>query len=288
MRNDAPSRTAMITAFARATHGFIDDKPLVFDDSVAFRLLPGYQRRYIQRIARLSNQWARRFRLRYNGFTSMRSHLVVRARYTEDALHMAREKHAPLRYIVLGAGMDTFALRQGSPNVEVVEIDHPATQNWKRALLKRKNLTEPDDLTFLPIDFEQSSLGERWIDFDGVDFVSWLGVSYYLTEAAISDTLQTIAARSAPGSQLVMDYYQTPSQPDPSSPLFWGTQFSVALQQEPMHSFFTPTAIERLAVAAGWRVRENYSPKMQNRRYLDDRTDGLHVPAFAHLLWLER
>jgi methyltransferase (TIGR00027 family) len=277
----------MITAFARAAHGYIDDRPLVFDDPVAFDLLPGYQRRYIKRIARLSKQWLRRFRLRYDGFTAIRSHLVVRARYAEDALQTAREEHNALRYVVLGAGMDTFALRQTPPLVEVVEIDHPSTQGWKRALLERKKLSEPDGLTFLPVDFEQSSLGECWIDCDAVDFVSWLGVSYYLTVAAISGTLRAIAKRAVPGSQLVMDYYETPVQPDPSAPLFWGTQLSVALQQEPMRSFFSPKEIERLASAAGWRVRENCSAKMQNRRYLHDRTDGLNVPTFAHLLWLE-
>ena len=87
---------------------------------------------------------------------------------------------------------------------------------------------------------------------------------------------------------MVLDYWREPPPTDLSAPLLWGTRVAVALQREPMRSFFEPQDIEALAEASGWRVRENCTATEQNRRYLTTRTDQLSVPSFAHLLHLER
>lgn len=277
----------MATAFTRALHLYVDDPPHLLDDAVAMQLLPFYQRRFIQRLARLSRPWRRRFRSNRDALTTMRAQVLVRSRYAEDALAEARGAGVG-RYIVLAAGLDTFALRQPEPRIPVVEIDHPATQSWKLQLFADRGITRPADTTFLPIDFERQTLEEVWVGDSTADFVSWLGATYYLTREAIQATLSSIAERTRPGSQLVLDYWREPPPTDLSGPLFWSTRFAVALQQEPMRSFFTPSQIDTLAQNAGWRVRENLPPAAQNRRYLATRRDRLSVPSFAHILHLER
>ena len=287
MQEATPSRTALATAFIRALHTRLDDAPPVCNDPVAYDLLPAYQRRFIDRLARLAPSWLRRYRRRRDAFTAMRAQVVVRARYAEDALADARSRGAS-RYVVLAAGLDTFALRQAQPPVEVLEIDHPATQRWKRELLAARGMVVPDNLTLLPIDFEQQSLGSIWSENTEPDFISWLGATYFLSQEAIKATLTTLAERTQPGSELVLDYWRERPATDPASWLLWGTRMAVAAQQEPMRSFFSPAQIEVLAESCGWQVRENLMPTAQNQRYLAARADQLAVPSFACLLHLQR
>lgn len=285
MLQDSPSRTAYATAFMRALHVRLDDPPPVLDDRVAFQLLPLTLQLQIRSQANL-RRWSRRWLVRDRASSMMRSQIVVRSRYAEDKLVDAR-RDGVNRYVILGAGLDTFAQRQPAPTLPVVEIDHPATQLWKQRLLSRSGITPSAELTFLPVDFEQDSLDERWIENPQADFVSWLGTTYYLSREAIAETLRVLAARTQNGSQLVLDYWSE-GPGGLFNPILFGTRVAVAMQGEPMRSFFDPEEIEELAVEAGWRVRENCPPKEQTRRYLDHRQDGLSVPSFAHLLWLER
>ncbi len=216
----------------------------------------------------------------------MRGQIVVRARYAEDGVAAARRAGVN-RYVILGAGLDTYALRQPAPPLDILEIDHPATQRWKKKLLAQNGITLPPTLTLLPVDFERSSLRDKWIRNNAPDFISWLGTTYYLSHVGITNTLETLAECTASGSQLVLDYWREPPT-GLVNPLLLGTRIAVAAQGEPMQSFFDPREIEQLAVAAGWQVRENCAPSEQTRRYLDDRRDRLSVPSFAHLLWLEK
>lgn len=286
MLEGAPSRTALATAFTRAVHLQIDDPPPVFDDTVAYRLLPGYQRRYVRRLGALSRLWRRRYRQRMDAFTAIRTQILVRARYAEDALGRAREAGAT-RYVVLAAGLDTFALRQSEPAIEVLEIDHPATQRWKRELLRQRGLDIPPELAFLPVDFERTSLAELWPDQAEPDFVSWLGTTYYLSRNAVAATLAALAAKTRPGSRLVLDYWRENPPTIAGNLLLWSARVGVALQQEPILSLFEPEEIQDLAQSTGWRVIENCSPSEQDKRYLAGRRDGLIVPSFAHLLYLQ-
>lgn len=283
--DDAPSRTAFGTAFARAVHRRIDDAPAVLDDAVAERLLPAYQQRYIRRLGRLSRFWRRYYVGQADAFTALRSQVVVRCRYAEDALAEART-HGAGRYVILAAGLDTFALRQPPPPIDVLEIDHPATQRWKQDLLQSRGLELPPELDFLPVDFEAVSLSEIWPGRPSPDFISWLGATYYLSRDAIRNTLATLAACTAPGSRIVFDYWSAHPPTAAGNLLLWGTRLAVALQQEPMLSFFDPDEIETLAMDTGWSVTEHLTPAAQNERYLAGRQDGLVVPSFAHLLEL--
>lgn len=283
--DDAPSRTAFGTAFARAVHRRIDDAPAVLDDAVAERLLPAYQQRYIRRLGRLSRLWRSYYVRQADAFTALRSQVVVRCRYAEDALAEARADGAE-RYVILAAGLDTFALRQSPPAIGVLEIDHPATQRWKQDLLRNRGMDLPPELELLPVDFETVQLGDVWPVRTAADFVSWLGATYYLSRDAIRNTLATLAACTAPGSRIVFDYWSAHPPTAAGNLLLWGTRLAVALQQEPMLSFFDPDEIETLAMDTGWSVTEHLTPATQNERYLAGRQDGLAVPSFAHLLQL--
>lgn len=286
MLEQLPSRTALAAAFMRAAHIRLDDRPPVLDDRISGKLLPVYLQRYIAIRAAFLPAWLRQFRPRDPAGTAMRGQIVVRARYAEDGVAAARRAGVN-RYVILGAGLDTYALRQTSPLLDVLEIDHPATQSWKKKLLTQNGITLPPTLTFLPVDFERSSLRDQWIRNSAPDFISWLGTTYYLSHFGIANTLETLAECTASGSQLVLDYWRKPPT-GLVNPLLLGTRIAVAAQGEPMQSFFDPREIEQLAVAAGWQVKENCAPSEQARRYLDDRRDRLSVPSFAHLLWLEK
>ncbi len=286
MQEESPSRTALATAFTRALHLCIDDPPPILEDAVALRLLPSYQRRYLRRLGALSAFWRGRYRRRIDALAAMRTQIVLRARYAEDMLVSAREAGAG-RYVVLAAGLDTFAFRQAPPAIDVLEIDHPATQEWKRGLLSARGLAIPPGLEFLPVDFERSTLGENWPDGDTPDFISWLGATYYLSRNAVAATLKTLAARTRPGSRLVLDYWREDPPTVAGNLLLLGARFAVAMQREPIESLFDPAEIADLAASNGWRVLENLSPEEQNRRYLSGRRDALAVPSFAWLLHIE-
>jgi O-methyltransferase involved in polyketide biosynthesis len=151
--------------------------------------------------------------------------------------------------------------------------------------MQQRGLTTPSELTMLPVDFERTTLADVWPDAAEPDFISWLGTTYYLSKAGIRTTLETLRQRTAPGTELVLDYWRGDGRSS-LNPLLLGTRLAVALQGEPMRSFFSPREIEEVAIQAGWRVLEHCSPTEQSRRYLAKRRDALRVPSFAYLLRL--
>jgi methyltransferase (TIGR00027 family) len=278
----------MATAFLRALHRVADDPPYVFDDALAASLLPGYLQRFLDRLGALPQAWLRAFRQRRYGLTPMRAQVLARARYAEDALQAARMAGAG-RYLILAAGLDTFGQRQAgaADPIPVLEIDHPATQRWKRAWLE-SNALPVESVEYRPIDFENEDLRDVLDRPEQPQFVSWLGTTYYLSREAIAATLTALAQVTPEGSRLVLDYWRQPPLFDSSSALLLGTRLATALQQEPMRCFLDPAELEAMAVTAGWRIRENCAPIIQNERYLHGRQDGLAVPEFAFVAQLER
>lgn len=278
------SRTAEGAAFLRALHRHVDAQPWIYVDEVIESLLPTPAQRFLRRFDALAGTWISVFRRRRSGLDTMRAQIVVRSRYAEDAL----ADLAPRQYLVLAAGLDTFALRRAGEPIHVFEVDHPATQAWKRAKLS----AVPDNLTFVPVDFERTTLAQALMatsfEAESSTFVSWIGTTYYLTREAIAQTLRGVRERTGPGTRLVLDYWsEAPIGSGRDVALLAGTRFATALQSEPIRSLFTPAAIERLVGEAGWRVREHLTPAMQNARYLANRRDGLSVPTFSYLIQLE-
>lgn len=279
----------MATTYLRALHVAVGRPPYIFEDTAAAAYLPVCQRRQLEWLANLSESWRGVYRPHYHGIANVASQVLVRARYAEDALDAARVRGCQ-RYVILGAGLDTYAQRHvgDAAPLPVVEIDHPATQDWKRAWFKKNAQPEPQAVMYRSVNFETVTLEAALDGFDDPQFISWLGTTYYLTRSAIAKTLSELAERSAPGSELVFDYWRVTRSPMLNNLISWGARVAMALQPEPLQSFFDPHEMEQLARSAGWRIREHCAPEIQNARYLAERTGTLQVPSFAFLLHLEK
>jgi methyltransferase (TIGR00027 family) len=246
MHEAIPSRTALRVALRRAAHQLYDPPPLVFEDPLAVRILAGNQGErgpYIQELRKTST------RLEALHSIALRAFLVARSRYAEDTLAHAVQTTGLSQYVLLGAGLDTFAHRNPYPNLRVYEVDHPATQAWKLALLAQANLPIPPSLTHTPVDFERESLAER-LQASGFDptrttLFAWLGVVPYLTLPAFRATVAFIAAQP-PGSGVVFDYAQPRAVLPPLEQLAHDSLAArVALAGEPFQLYFTPAEVAR-------------------------------------------
>jgi len=276
-----PSRTALRVAMRRAAHQIYDARPLVLDDPVAVPIL-GHT--YAEELRRTPTRPDRPFSV------ALRAFLVARSRYAEDNLARAAACGVT-QYVLLGAGLDTFAHRNPYPGLRVFEVDHPATQQWKRDLLDAHRIPPPSGLIYAPVDFERQSLPEQLLatGFNPAvpAFFAWLGVVPYLTLAAFRSTLAFIAARPA-GSGLVLDY----GQPRAVLPLLEQLAHDslaarVQLAGEPFQLFFTPKEIA--GELAAFHGIEDLGSKEINARYFVGRADSLKLRGSAGRLlsaWL--
>lgn len=282
MRENRPSATAQRVAIRRAAHQILD-QPKVLDDPIALRILGAESASALQ----ADPQSLERTPLaRY-----LRAFMAVRSRFAEDELALAVERGAR-QYVVLGAGLDTFAYRNPYPGLHVFEVDHPATQAWKRERLGEAEIPIPGTLTFTPVNFENQTLSEglrqSGFRFEEPTFFSWLGVTPYLTRDAITATLQFVAARPA-GSGIVFDYGISPSLLSPAELwVFEALAKRVAAAGEPFQTFFDPAVLTADLRARGFVRIEDLDGKTLNERYFQDRTDGLRVGSLAHMMaaWL--
>jgi methyltransferase (TIGR00027 family) len=281
MEQARPSRTALRVAMRRAAHQIYDAKPLVFDDPIAVPILGDT---YADEVRRTPTRPDRPFSV------SLRAFLVARSRYAEDNLAHAVAQGVS-QYVLLGAGLDTFAHRNSYPQLRVFEVDHPATQLWKRELLHAGSITAPDRLTYAPVDFERESLPEQLaaagFDTEAPSFFAWLGVVPYLTAAAFRATLEFISSQPQ-GSGLVLDYGQPRHVLPMLEQLAHDSLASrVALAGEPFQLFFTPEEIA--TELSGFRDIEDLGTGEINARYFAGRSDSLWLRGTAgHLLcaWL--
>lgn len=279
MDEGQPSATAQGTAMQRAVHQILD-YPRVLDDPLALRII-GAESEAVLR----SN--LERYRTQRS--LAVRAFVVMRSRYAEDALAQAVQRGVR-QYVVLGAGLDTFACRNPySDRLKVLEVDHPSTQVWKRRRLEEAGIEIPGSLTFAPVNFERQTLAgglERAGFRTGEPaFVSWLGVVVYLTKTAVMQTLQFVASSTAPGSVIVFDFLL------PSSSLSERQKRSreasakrVAALGEPWLSFFEPPWLAAELEEMGFAHVEVFGPEQANRRYFEDRTDDLYVRGTNHLI----
>lgn len=200
-QNITVSRTALSCAAARAAHLIVDDQPVIFADPFAVKLLGtdgaeilGYHRRFATAPI----------------LAGARTAVVCRSRFTEDRLAAS----GLTQYVILGAGLDTYAYRTaGAEGAVVFEVDRPQSQQAKRAALRAAAIALPPNVTFVPIDFENDrlidTLSESGFDATQAAFVSWLGVTMYLTREALTATVAAVGSLP-PGTQLVADYMLAP------------------------------------------------------------------------------
>jgi methyltransferase (TIGR00027 family) len=248
MGNEMPSFTALTAAAARAAHLVVDGEPQIFADTLAAPLLGdradeliGYHRLHGAHLV----------------LACARAQAICRGRYTEDRLADA-VRVGLAQYVVLGAGLDTFAYRSElARRMRVFEVDQPETQEWKRAALARAGISVPDTVTFVPADFTRDAdrlgglLRAAGLDPDAATLVSWLGVTMYLTRDAIGQVLVTVGRMSA-GTEIIADYMLPPALRDSD-----GTAYvdlvagTTADRGEPWLSFLAPDELTDLAQRHG-------------------------------------
>jgi methyltransferase (TIGR00027 family) len=275
---DTPSHTAYRVAVSRAAHQLLDE-PHVLEDPIALAIVGA--------AAVAAIRAALRYRLppaRY-----LRAFLVARSRVAEEALAHA-VRRGVRQYVVLGAGLDTFAYRNPYPadGLTVFEVDHPATQAWKRGQLETAGIALPPSLRFVAVDFETQQLGEPLADAglraDEPAFFSWLGVSMYLTRAAIGATLGYVAGLPR-GSGIVFDYAVPPAGLSPVRRLVVHALLKrVAAAGEPWKTFFEPRALAAELRALGLTELEDLGPEELNARFFGERSDGLRTGALGRVI----
>jgi methyltransferase (TIGR00027 family) len=215
--------------------------------------------------------------------------VVCRSRFTEDHL-AALVGDGVSQYVILGAGLDSFAYRTArttdGPD-RIFEVDHPGTQDWKREHLAAAGIGEPDRVSYVPMDFERDSLagrlGQAGFDPARPALVSWLGVTMYLTGAAISQTLAGIGG-FAPGTQLITDYMLPPGLRDEAGATYAGLVAPAAAERgEPWLTFLAPGGMTALLEGHGFGAVEHVRQRDSIPAALWDRTDSLRPAALSVL-----
>jgi methyltransferase (TIGR00027 family) len=277
MQEGQGSRTADRVAERRAAHQ-VRDRPLVFDDPLAMRVIRPEVAQQLR-----ENATAREVSI---AGPYLRAFFAMRSRFAEDELASAVERGVT-QYVVLGAGFDTFAYRNPFPNIRVFEVDHPDTQGVKRQRLATAGITIPQSLTYVSIDFTVTALRDALhaagFDAAAPAFFSWLGVVPYLERPAIESTFRFIASLPAP-TAVVFDYAVPPAT------LSWGGRMiyramakRVAAVGEPWKTFFDPDDLLRVLHEDGFAIAEDFDGDALNRRYFNGRDDGLKVGGMGHM-----
>jgi methyltransferase (TIGR00027 family) len=276
-----PDHTAVRVALWRALHVQVDSAPHVLEDEIGLQLAaPGAAWRDRPD---MNPQWTRGYR----------AAIVARARLIED-LVIERVHQGSRQYVILGAGLDTFAQRRTelAGQLRVFEVDKPETQEWKRRRLVELGLGIPRHLQLVPVDFEAGESWLRKLEENGFEkskpaIVASTGVAMYLTREANRATLREIATL-APGSALAMTFMLPDELVDPEE----RAQYEMVQERAraagtPFLSFFQPSEILELAREAGFREVKHVSRAELIRRYFAGRADGLQPASGEEFLLAE-
>jgi len=271
------SRTAQRVAIRRAAHQLLDE-PKVLDDPLALRIIGSEAAAALRSDPKEHHAFSRAFR----------AFMAARSRFAEDELARAVADRVT-QYVILGAGLDTFAYRNPHPGLRVFEIDHPATQAWKREQLQSAGIAIPPSLTFVPVDFEHqtlaNALARSGLNTNAPAFFSWLGVTPYLTREACMTTLNVIAKMPA-GSGVVFDFAIDPALLNAGQrQALDALSARVARYGEPFQLFFDPSKLQDELKTLGFQRTEFLQGAQINARYFKDRSDGLCVRGgLGHLM----
>ena len=267
-----PSFTAFTAAAARAAHLIVDAAPVIFADTLAEAMLGERAEEYIA---------FHRAHGTHPILAGARAQATCRSRYTEDSLADGIRRGIG-QYVLLGAGLDSFASRSPlAAQVRVFEIDHPATQEWKRRVRAAGGRVRAaaGSVTFVPVDFARDSLrdrlGQAGFDFARPAFGSWLGVTMYLERSAIEQTL-TVAGGFAAGSEIVVDYMLPAGLRDEAGD-YYAEQVAPASAErgEPWLSLFAPDDMAALLDRHGFGPVRDVRQRDMIPAAGWDRTDSL-------------
>jgi methyltransferase (TIGR00027 family) len=283
--NRGPSNTALTAAAARAAHLIVDEAPFIFSDRCAAAVLGehadeliGYHRKHGT----------------HPILSAARGQVICRSRYAEDRL-AAAVASGVRQYVVLGAGLDTFAYRSPlAASVRVFEVDHPGTQGWKRAALAAADLGVPPGVVFVPADLAASSPGPDSLaaalraagfDFSEPAVISWLGVLMYLDRAAIGQTIAVLSGCAA-GTELIADYMLPATLRDEAGDLYVEMVGPAAAERgEPWLSFFTPAELTALLAEHGFGASAHVRQCDAVPAKLWRRTDALRPIELSMIAW---
>ena len=272
MENLTASRTALATALIRALHSRTDPKPLI-DDPWGDRLVPASVRTTMTDDALL----------RSPAFANV----ILRSRFTEDALESA-VRGGVRQYVLIGAGFDSFALRRPSysQNLDIFEIDHPATQQLKRERIAECGLELPPSVHFIAADLSQQSvaaaLSQSAYDPAVLTFFSWLGVTMYLTREANLATFRSVASCSPAGSLLAFTYIESAILQSQSTAI-QELQARVASMGEPFLSGFEPALLAGDLRSCGLELMEDLTGPAIIDRYRRAGTRGFERHSSSHV-----
>ena len=267
----------MLAAVARGKHRLAEARPWILDDPFALILVGPIWQELSDRMASLFSAHLDR---------KANAGIVVRSRFAED--HLERGWFG--QYVMLGAGLDSFVWRRPDllGTLRVFEVDHPASQGWKRQRVSELGLPTDEDHVLVAVDFEVASLREGLdgggFDWDRPTMFSWLGVTPYLTVDAIEETLGMVAA-CAPGSAVVFTFAPSESLlDDDDRETLTILRGLTAGSGEPLRSFFTPEEVGALVARCGLEAADHADRNDLIRRYFADRNDGLEPWGIEHLV----
>jgi methyltransferase (TIGR00027 family) len=268
-----PSLTAFTAAAARAAHLIVDDGPPIFADTLAEAMLGERAEELIE---------YHRAHGTHPVLAGARAQVTCRSRYTEDSLARAVRRGVG-QYVVLGAGLDSFAHRSPlARQVKVFEIDHPATQDYKRRVRPA-----PDGVIFVPVDFTVDSvrdgLGRAGFDYAEPAFVAWLGGTMYLESGAVERTVSVLGGL-APGTEVVVDYMLPAGWRDAAGDTYADLIGQASAERgEPWLSLFTPDTTAALLTRYGFGDVRDVRQRDMIPASAWDRSDSLRPVELSHI-----
>ena len=276
-----PSRTALRVALHRAAHQLLD-APHVFVDPLAVRILgPKAEAAFRADPAQYDTS---RFA------PQMRAFMAVRARFAEEQITQARATGVR-QIVILGAGLDTYAYRSpATPPVTIWEVDHPATQAWKRELLAAAGIEPPAHLKFVAADLAHEPL-EGVLAAGGFDahagaVFSWLGVTQYLRVDAVFATLRYVAGATAAAGGITFDYSIAPQLLSLSERSAYDALAArVSALGEPWLSNFVPAELVSALANNGFGVARDLDPQELLQRFVADDAERPRLGRLARLMW---
>ena len=267
--------TAETVAFMRALHLLIDDDPKIFEDPLASTFLDSGRAAALQTSPQA---------YRTPESCAFRAIFVVRQRYAEDQLADAMARGVR-QYVILGAGLDSLAYRRRDwqRTLQIYEVDHPAAQQWKQRRLAELGIAVPGNLTFIPLDLETGSLADALaassLRRDEPIFFSWLGVTQYLSEGAVLETLRSVSSQSDSGSEIVFQTMLPRSSLNARDAAVVAAASQYAARRgEHWRTFFDSHALEARLREMGFNEVLHFGAREASIRYLRGRSDGLWLP----------
>jgi len=267
-----PGNTAIAVAHARAVHQILDGSPKILEDPVVLGLLG---QDAVERLRKDTGTAQKRARLR--------AHVVVRSRFAEDCLRDAVAQGVR-QYVVLGAGLDTFAYRQPewARDLQIFEVDLPASQAAKRQRIERSGIQIPPNLKFVPVDILTSSLEaglrQAGLRFDQPVFFSCLGVLMYLPDDSV-ETIFRFAGKFASSSEIVFTFAPVEEKLEKGEARrFARVGLIAAFMGEPWLSRMDPDTLDARLGACGFTKFSLLTAEETRERYFLARSDGLPVP----------